>query len=195
MNATANTVSNKPVITIQEPGAKATNAQLRVIGHAVKENQLERFDENAWKNMTKGQAAEIITKLYANHGELPASQAQKTKLGDLIRRGFLKGLKRKTYQNLTSSQAKRMIYKGLQNETANRTVEGYEPREPLVPRAPMTERQSERLTQLVNDGFLSRFNYGFFRKMTHEQASKYISLGKWRQANNQRVEPEVQPAA
>ena len=59
----------------------------------------------------------------------------------------------------------------------------------------MTERQSERLTQLVNDGFLSRFDYGFFRKMTHEQASKYISLGKWRQANNQRVEPEVQPAA
>ena len=53
MNATANTVSNKPVITIQEPGAKATNAQLRVIGHAVKENQLNRFDENAWKNMTK----------------------------------------------------------------------------------------------------------------------------------------------
>jgi hypothetical protein len=59
----------------------------------------------------------------------------------------------------------------------------------------MTERQSERLTQLVNDGFLSRFDYGFFRKMTHEQASKYISLGKWRQANDQRVEPEVQPAA
>ena len=53
MNATTNTVSNKPVITIQEPGAKATNAQLRVIGHAVKENQLNRFDENAWKNMTK----------------------------------------------------------------------------------------------------------------------------------------------
>ena len=104
MNVTTNTVSNTPVITIQEPGAKATNAQLRVIGHAVKENQLERFDENAWKNMTKGQAAEIITKLYANHGELPASQAQKTKLGDLIRRGFLKGLKRETYQNLTSSQ-------------------------------------------------------------------------------------------
>ena len=84
MNATANTVNNIPVITIQEPGAKATNAQLRVIGHAVKENQLERFDENAWKNMTKGQAAEIITKLYADHGELPASQAQKTKLGDLF---------------------------------------------------------------------------------------------------------------
>ena len=88
-----------------------------------------------------------------------------------------------------------MIYKGLQNETANRTVEGYEPREPLAPRAPMTERQSERLTQLVNDGFLSRFDYGFFRKMTHEQASKYIRLGKWRQANDQKVEPEVQPAA
>ena len=45
MNATTNTVSNTPVITIQDPGAKATNAQLRVIGHAVKENQLERFDE------------------------------------------------------------------------------------------------------------------------------------------------------
>jgi SOS response regulatory protein OraA/RecX len=118
-----NTNANNTTVTIQDPGAKATNAQLRVIGHAVKENQLERFDENAWKNMTKGQAAEIITKLYADHGELPASQAQKTKLGDLIRRGFLKGLKRETYQNLTSSQAKRMIYKGLQNETANRTVE------------------------------------------------------------------------
>ena len=72
MNATTNTVSNTPVITILEPGAEATNAQLRVIGHAVKENQLERFDENAWKNMTKGQAAEIITKLYANHGDLTA---------------------------------------------------------------------------------------------------------------------------
>ena len=53
MNVTTNTVSNTPVITIQDPGAKATNAQLRVIGHAVKENQLNRFDENAWKNMTK----------------------------------------------------------------------------------------------------------------------------------------------
>ena len=53
MNATTNTVNNIPVITIQDPGAKATNAQLRVIGHAVKENQLNRFDENAWKNMTK----------------------------------------------------------------------------------------------------------------------------------------------
>ena len=46
MNATANTVSNTPVITIQEPGAKATNAQLRVIGHAVKENQLVDAEKN-----------------------------------------------------------------------------------------------------------------------------------------------------
>ena len=190
-----NTNANNTTVTIQDPGAKATNAQLRVIGHAVKGNQLERFDENAWKNMTKGQAAEIITKLYADHGELPASQAQKTKLGDLIRRGFLKGLKRETYQNLTSSQAKRMIYKGLQNETANQTVEGYEPREPLAPRAPMTERQRERLTQLVNDGFLDKFDYGFFNKMTHEQASRYIGLGKWRQTKSKSAEPAVQPAA
>ena len=190
-----NTNANNTTVTIQDPGAKASNAQLRVIGHAVKENQLERFDENAWKNMTKGQAAEIITKLYADHGELPASQAQKTKLGDLIRRGFLKGLKRETYQNLTSSQAKRMIYKGLQNETANQTVEGYEPREPLAPRAPMTERQRERLTQLVNDGFLDKFDYGFFNKMTHEQASRYIGLGKGRLTKSKSAEPEVQPAA
>ena len=67
MNATTNTVSNTPVITIQEPGAKATNAQLRVIGHAVKENQLERFDENAWKNMTNGPVGSFILQAFVDH--------------------------------------------------------------------------------------------------------------------------------
>ena len=69
MNATANTVNNKPVITIQEPGAKATNAQLRVIGLAVKENQLNRFDENAWKNMTQNKKWRLEIFISTRHSE------------------------------------------------------------------------------------------------------------------------------
>lgn len=189
MNETPKTRKNKAIrqtaansTMIADPDAKATRAQLQVIGRAVKDERIGRFDEEAWKAMTKGQASQIIAELRPDNDEAPASDAQKKKLSELIHHGFLKGLKRETYKNLTNAQAKRMIYKGLQNKAANITVEGFIPRKPLAPDALKTERQTERLTQLVNDGFLNPFSRSYFRSMTNKDASKYIGIGKTRQA-------------
>lgn len=176
---------------IIDPEAPATRAQLKVIGQAVKAGQCERFPEEEWKAMTKGRASEVISELRANNDDVPASVEQKKKLSGLINRGFLKGYKKETFKALTNIQAKKAIYKGLQNEAAGITVEGYEPRETLAPGAPKTERQTERLTQLVHDGYLNPFHWNQFRKMTHEDASKFIGIGKSRQSQGIKAEPYV----
>ncbi len=185
--------TNVPVIT--DPEAPATRAQRQLIGHAIKQDEYPRFSKEDWDALTKGRASEIINELRGDREDFPASDAQKQKLSELIHSGHLKGLKRDTYKNLTTTQAKRMIYKGIENEKAGTIVEGFEPREALPANAPMTDRQKERLTQLVSDGFLNRFANGYFRKMTHEQASKFIGLGKARESEGIKAEPYVRPEA
>ena len=164
-------------ITIKNPNAPATDAQKKVIGRAVRENLYPRFSTEKWQALTKGEAAEIITKL---RGDQPimASHAQKRKLADLIHRGFRKGLKRETFANLTSELAKSMIWHAVQQEKTDKTIEGFTPRIRLEPNAPATERQKNRLNQLIKDGFLPRIPSQFWAKMTHEQASEQITRGK-----------------
>ena len=64
---------------------------------------------------------------------IPASDAQKKKLADLIHRGFRKGLKHKTFVNLTSGMAKSMIWHAVQAEKAGQTIEGFVPRTKSAP--------------------------------------------------------------
>ena len=89
-----------------------------------------------------------------------------------------KGLKHETFVNLTSSMAKSMIWHAVQAEKAGQTIEGFVPRTKLPPYAPATERQKERLAQLVKDGFLPRISPELYKKMTHEQATEHITRGK-----------------
>lgn len=187
------TANEAKSITIKDPDAKATRAQLQLIGHAVKQGKIERFSEDAWENLTKGQAAEIISKNFADG--IPASDAQKQKVSELVRNGWIKGMKAESFKNLSSDFAKTLIFKGQQNEAAGTKVEGWEERTPLAKDAPMTDRQKERITQLVKDGFLNRFNNKFFKSMTHEIASKFIGLGKSRQANGEKAPIYVRPEA
>lgn len=167
---------NKEIV-IKNPNEPATNAQKKVIGHAVKENRYPRFSPDKWQALTKGEASQIITELYGTE-DIPASDAQKKKLADLIHRGFRKGLKHKTFVNLTSGMAKSMIWHAVQAEKAGQTIEGFVPRTKLAPYAPATERQKERLAQLVKDGFLPRISPELYKKMTHEQATEHITRGK-----------------
>ena len=192
VNANVNTYVPRTV-AIKNPDARATSFQLRIIGHTIKEHNLQRYTQNEWNALTKGEAHEIIAKFYAEYGEPLASDFQKETLKELIHQGFLKGLKPETYRNLTADQARRMIHIGQQNKKAGTTVEGFEPHEALAPNAPMSTRQKERLTQLVKDGYLNRFNYHYFRNMTHENASKFIRLGKWRESQGIKAEPYVRP--
>lgn len=171
-------------ITIADPDAPATSAQKKVISDAVHANQREPLPKEEWDVLNKGRASEIISELRANNDDVPASAEQKKKISDLVHRGFLKGYKKDTFKALKNGQSKKAIYKGLLNEAANLTVEGFVPREPLAPGVLKTERQTERLTQLVTDGFLLPFAREKFRTMTHETASKFIGIGKYRQANN-----------
>ena len=164
-------------VTINNPNEPATNAQKKVIGRAVKENLHPRFAPEKWQARTKGEAAEIITKLRGDK-PIPASRAQKHKLADLIHRGFRKGLKRETFANLTSEMAKNMIWHAVQREMTGETIEGFTPRTRLAPNAPATERQKNRLTQLINDGFVPRIAPQQWAKMTHEQATEQITRGK-----------------
>ena len=163
-------------VTIKNPNEPATTAQKKVIGRAVKENLHPRFTTEKWQALTKGEAAEIITKLRGSE-PIPASRAQKHKLADLIHRGFRKGLKRETFNNLTSEMAKNMIWHAVQQEKTGKTVEGFTPRTRLAPNAPATERQKNRLTQLIHDGFVPRIAPGLWAKMTHEQATEQITRG------------------
>ncbi len=182
-------------IMIADPDAPATSAQKKAIADAVHARQREPFPRDEWRVLTKGQASEIISELRVNNDDVPASAEQKRKISDLVHRGFLKGYKRETFKALTNSQAKKVIYKGLQNEAAGLTIEGFVPREPLAPGTPKTERQTERLKQLVHDGFLNPFSRNQFHNMTHEAASKFITIGKARQAQGTKAEPYEPEAA
>ena len=164
-------------ITIKNPNAPATAAQKKMIGRAVRENRHPRFDTEKWQALTKGEAVEIITKLRGND-PIPASRAQKHKLADLIHRGFRKGLKRETFDALTSETAKKMIWHAVQREKIGETIEGFTPGTKLEPNAPATERQKNRLTQLINDGFIPRIAPQQWARMTHEQATEQITKGK-----------------
>ena len=108
-------------VTIKNPNEPATDAQKKVIGHAVKQGEYPRFAADKWQALTKGEAAGIITKLRGDK-EIPASDAQKRKLADLIHRGFRKGLKRETFANLTSDMAKNMIWHAVQQEKTGKTA-------------------------------------------------------------------------
>jgi hypothetical protein len=172
-------------VMIAEPDALATPAQKKVISDAVHAKQREPLPKDEWKALTKGRASEIISELRANNDDVPASAEQKRKISDLVHRGFLKGYKRDTFKTLTNGQAKKVIYKGLQNEANGLTVE---PSKPLV--------KTERQTQLVHDGYLNPFTRKQFNTMTHEAASKFIGIGKSRQAQGTKApeyirEPEA----
>ena len=164
-------------VTIKHPDEPATSAQKKVIGHAIKLNRYPRLEAAKWSALTKGEASKIITELRGTE-EIPATRAQKRKLADLIHRGFRKGLKRETFAGLTGSAAKAMIWHAVQAEKAGRTVEGFVPRQKLAPDTPATPRQRERLEQLIRDGFLPGITPELCGKMTHEQASEQITLGK-----------------
>ena len=74
--------------------------------------------------------------------------------------------------------AKNMIWHAVQQEKTGKTIEGFVPRQKLAPNAPATERQKNRLTQLINDGFVPRITPQLWAKMTHEQATEQITRGK-----------------
>ena len=164
-------------VTVKNPNEPATNAQKKVIGRAVKDSLYPRIEPEKWQALTKGEAAEIITELRGDQ-PVPASDAQKRKLADLIHRGFRKGLKRETFANLTCEMAKNMIWHAVQQEKTGKTIEGFTPRTRLAPNAPATERQKERLTQLIKDGYIPRISQHWWERLTHEQATEQITRGK-----------------
>ena len=79
---------------------------------------LPRFAEEEWKNLTKGRASEIIDELRTREGDPLATWGQKKRFLELVREGFLRGVKRETLRNLRNAQIKRMIYKGMKNKEA-----------------------------------------------------------------------------
>ena len=87
--------------TITDPDSKATDSQRRAIGHAIK--------NGSW---------EIIDQIRAKEGDPLASWGQKKRFLELVREGFLRGVKRETFKNLRNAQIKRMIYKGMKNKEA-----------------------------------------------------------------------------
>ncbi len=186
-NTTQNTVPPINAIVIKEPDAPATPAQRGIIGRAVIANQYGRFTDEEWKNLTKGKASEIIQELKDKYGEPLASERQKKKLLDLIHRGYRTGLKKETLETLTSRTANLMIYHAQENERKGVRVEGYVPCELLKMGAPKTERQTERLIQLVGDGYLASFEPEKFERMTHETASYFIRIGKAREAKGLKI--------
>ena len=105
-------------ITITDPASKATDSQRRAIGHAIKNGSWKRFSAEDWKNLTKGRASEIIDQIRAKEGDPLASWGQKKRFLELVREGFLRGVKRETFKNLRNEQIKRMIYKGMKNKEA-----------------------------------------------------------------------------
>ena len=88
------------------------------IGHAIKNGSWKRFSAEDWKNLTKGRASEIIDQIRAKEGDPLASWGQKKRFLELVREGFLRGVKRETFKNLRNEQIKRMIYKGMKNKEA-----------------------------------------------------------------------------
>ncbi len=117
-NNNVKTAVSKKAVTIADPESKATSHQLRCIGHAVKTGNYRRFSEEAWKRLTKGEAAAIIDEIRSKIGEPPASRYQKKRFVELVNEGFLRGVKKETFRNLTAAQISRMIYKGMKNKEA-----------------------------------------------------------------------------
>lgn len=102
--------------TIADPNSPATDSQRRAIGRAIKNGSWSRFSEGEWRNLTKGRASEIIDQIRAKEGDPLASWGQKKRFLELVREGFLRGVKRETFKNLRNEQIKRMIYKGMKNK-------------------------------------------------------------------------------
>jgi len=107
-------VQEVKTVTIKDPDAKATRAQLQLIGHAVKQGRIGRFDEEKWKRLTKGEASAIIDRnnLAADDGT-PASAEQKQKLSELVKEGFLAGFGNNLFKKLTKKAASQFIRWGL----------------------------------------------------------------------------------
>ena len=61
----------------------------------------------------------------------------------------------------------------------------------MAPNAPATERQKERLTQLIKDGYIPRITPHWWERLTHEQATEQITRGK---LTEQRVLARLQAA-
>ena len=113
-----NNTNSAGKFTITDPDSPATNSQRRAIGHAIKNGSWKRFSSEDWKNLTKGRASEIIDQIRAKEGDPLASWGQKRRFLELVREGFLRGVKRETFKNLRNEQIKRMIYKGMMNKEA-----------------------------------------------------------------------------
>lgn len=114
----AGNANSTRTFVISDPDAKATDNQRRAIAHAVKNGSWKRFSTEDWKNLTKGRASEIIDQIRAKDGDPLASWGQKKRFLELVREGFLRGVKRETLRNLRNAQIKRMIYKGMKNKEA-----------------------------------------------------------------------------
>ena len=110
----AGNANSTRTFVISDPDAKATDNQRRAIAHAVKNGSLPQ----EWKNLTKGRASEIIDELRTREGDPLATWGQKKRFLELVREGFLRGVKRETLRNLRNAQIKRMIYKGMKNKEA-----------------------------------------------------------------------------
>lgn len=121
----AGNANSTRTFVISDPDAKATDNQRRAIAHAVKTGSLPRFAEEEWKNLTKGRASEIIDELRTREGDPLATWGQKKRFLELVREGFLRGVKRETLRNLRNAQIKRMIYKGMKNKEAGIPVGPY----------------------------------------------------------------------
>ena len=96
----AGNANSTRTFVISDPDAKATDNQRRAIAHAVKNGSLPRFAEEEWKNLTKGRASEIIDELRTREGDPLATWGQKKRFLELVREGFLRGVKRETLRNL-----------------------------------------------------------------------------------------------
>ena len=114
----ANTANSARKFMIADPNSPATDSQRRAIGRAIKNGSWSRFSEGEWRNLTKGRASEIIDQIRAKEGDPLASWGQKKRFLELVREGFLRGVKRETFKNLRNEQIKRMIYKGMKNKEA-----------------------------------------------------------------------------
>ncbi len=131
-NTTANVNTAKNVeaaatrtVTIADPESKATDTQLRCISRAIKQGAYNRIPEDKWKALTKGDASLIIDEIREKVGDLPASWSQKHRFIELVRDGFLRGVKKETFEKMTTSQASKMIYIGMLNKESGTKVEPY----------------------------------------------------------------------
>ena len=111
---------NKEIV-IKNPNEPATNAQKKVIGHAVKENRYPRFSPDKWQALTKGEASQIITELYGTE-DIPASDAQKKKLADLTNQ-----MEQACYDDMTFIPVYQSQSFGMQSERIRPAMSYYVP--------------------------------------------------------------------